>query len=131
MTKYILQSRPYVLSPIIFFVPTIIAAFCAGIFSKIYSRRKHKTRVPFRQIVKDFQETYLDPEYIPAITVFRVYVNVLTSISILAVDFPQYPRRYAKAETYGTGVMDLGGAAEANSLKLETVSPIKACLPGM
>ncbi|NWW49442.1 PIGW protein, partial [Pedionomus torquatus] len=100
-----------VLSPIIFFVPIIIAVFCAGIFSKIYSQRKHESRVPFRQIVREFQKTYLDPEYIPAITVFRVYVNLLTSISILAVDFPQYPRRYAKAETYGTGVMDLGVGA--------------------
>ncbi|NXN21855.1 PIGW protein, partial [Nycticryphes semicollaris] len=100
-----------VLSPIIFLVPIIIAAFCARIFSKIYSQRKHKSRVPFRQTVQEFQETYLDPEYIPAITVFRVYVNLLTSISILAVDFPQYPRRYAKAETYGTGVMDLGVGA--------------------
>ncbi|NXL35007.1 PIGW protein, partial [Glaucidium brasilianum] len=100
-----------VLSPIIFFMPAIIAAFCAGIFFKIYSQRKHETRVPFRQIVKDFQKTYLDPGYIPAITVFRVYVNVLTSISILAVDFPQYPRRFAKAETYGTGVMDFGVGA--------------------
>uniref|UniRef100_A0A8C3PKF1 Phosphatidylinositol-glycan biosynthesis class W protein n=1 Tax=Calidris pygmaea TaxID=425635 RepID=A0A8C3PKF1_9CHAR len=100
-----------VLSPIIFFVPIIIAAFCAGIFSKIYSQRKCESRVPFRQIVQEFQKTYLDAEYIPAITVFRVYVNLLTSISILAVDFPQYPRRYAKTETYGTGVMDLGVGA--------------------
>ncbi|KFQ16734.1 PREDICTED: phosphatidylinositol-glycan biosynthesis class W protein [Merops nubicus] len=100
-----------VLSPILYFMPILIAAFCAGIFSKIYSQRKHKTQVPFRKILRDFQKTSLDPEYIPAITVFRVYVNVLTSISILAVDFPQYPRRYAKAETYGTGVMDLGVGA--------------------
>ncbi|NXY26934.1 PIGW protein, partial [Atrichornis clamosus] len=100
-----------VLSPVIFFMPVILAAFCAGIFSKIYSQRKRETRVPFGQMVKEFQKTYLDPEHIPAITVFRVYVNVLTSISILAVDFPQYPRRYAKAETYGTGVMDLGVGA--------------------
>ncbi|NWW78788.1 PIGW protein, partial [Climacteris rufus] len=100
-----------VLSPIIFFMPLILAAFCAGIFSKIYSQSKREARAPFGQVVKEFQKTYLDPEYIPAITVFRVYVNVLTSISILAVDFPQYPRRYAKAETYGTGVMDLGVGA--------------------
>ncbi|NWR52359.1 PIGW protein, partial [Regulus satrapa] len=100
-----------VLSPIIFFIPFILTAFCAGMFSKIYSQRKREARVPFGQIVKEFQEACLDPECIPAITVFRVYVNVLTSISILAVDFPQYPRRYAKAETYGTGVMDLGVGA--------------------
>ncbi|XP_068066798.1 phosphatidylinositol-glycan biosynthesis class W protein [Anomalospiza imberbis] len=100
-----------VLSPIIFFIPVILAAFCAGIFSKIYSQRKREARVPFGQIVKEFQKACLEPECIPAITVFRVYVNVLTSISILAVDFPQYPRRYAKAETYGTGAMDLGVGA--------------------
>ncbi|NWY70865.1 PIGW protein, partial [Erithacus rubecula] len=100
-----------VLSPIIFFIPVILAAFCAGIFLKIYSRSKRVARAPFVQIVKEFQEAGLDPESIPAITVFRVYVNVLTSISILAVDFPQFPRRYAKAETYGTGVMDLGVGA--------------------
>ncbi|NXM42096.1 PIGW protein, partial [Gymnorhina tibicen] len=100
-----------ILSPIIFFMPVILAAFCAGIFSKIYSQRKREARAPLGQIVKEFHKTYLDPEYIPAITVFRVYVNVLTAISILAVDFPQYPRRYAKAETYGTGVMDLGVGA--------------------
>lgn len=100
-----------VLSPIIFFIPVILAAFCAGIFSKIYSQTKRDARVPFGQIVKEFQKARLDPECIPAITVFRVYINVLTSISILAVDFPQYPRRYAKAETYGTGAMDLGVGA--------------------
>ncbi|NWI14565.1 PIGW protein, partial [Crypturellus soui] len=100
-----------VLSPVIFYVPLVIAAICAGIFSKIYSQRKHDSGVAFRQIVNDFQKTYLDPEYIPSITLFRVYVNVLTSISILAVDFPQYPRRYAKTETYGTGVMDFGVGA--------------------
>ncbi|NXA10501.1 PIGW protein, partial [Sapayoa aenigma] len=100
-----------VLSPIIFSLPVILAAFCAAIFSRICSQRKQESRVPFGQVVKEFQQTSLDPEYIPAITVFRVYVNVLTSISILAVDFPQYPRRFAKAETYGTGVMDLGVGA--------------------
>lgn len=100
-----------VLSSVLFLVPAILTALCAGIFFTIYRQRQRDSQVPFRQIVKDFQNTYLDPDYIPAITVFRVYVNVLTSISILAVDFPQFPRRYAKAETYGTGVMDLGVGA--------------------
>ncbi|NXJ05934.1 PIGW protein, partial [Odontophorus gujanensis] len=100
-----------VLSPVLFLVPAVLAAFCVGIFSTIYQQRQRDTRVPFRQMVKDFQKVYLDPHCVPAITMFRVYVNVLTSISILAVDFPQFPRRYAKAETYGTGAMDLGVGA--------------------
>ncbi|NXS13405.1 PIGW protein, partial [Neodrepanis coruscans] len=97
-----------VLSPVISFIPVILFASCAVVFSKICSQRKRESRVPLGQVVREFQQTPLDPGSIPAITVFRVYVNVLTAISILAVDFPQYPRRFAKAETYGTGVMDLG-----------------------
>ncbi|NXI12524.1 PIGW protein, partial [Irena cyanogastra] len=100
-----------VLSPILLFIPVTLAAFCAGIFSKIYSQRKREARVPFGQIVKEFQKARLDPECIPAITAFRVCINVMTCIGILAVDFPQYPRRYAKAETYGTGAMDFGVGA--------------------
>ncbi|NXU36943.1 PIGW protein, partial [Drymodes brunneopygia] len=100
-----------ILSPILFFIPVLLAASCAAIFSRIYSQRKREARAPFGQIVQEFQKARLDPECIPAITVFRVSVNVMTSISILAVDFPQYPRRFAKAETYGTGVMDLGVGA--------------------
>ncbi|XP_037125877.1 phosphatidylinositol-glycan biosynthesis class W protein isoform X1 [Syngnathus acus] len=45
---------------------------------------------------------------VPFVTIFRVMVNVQTAISILAVDFRVFPRRYAKTETYGTGVMDFG-----------------------
>ncbi|XP_015736156.1 phosphatidylinositol-glycan biosynthesis class W protein isoform X2 [Coturnix japonica] len=91
--------------------PAVLAALCAGIYVTIHRQRQRDSTVPLRQIVRSFQNTRLDPGCIPAITVFRVYVNVLTCISILAVDFPQFPRRYAKAETYGTGIMDLGVGA--------------------
>lgn len=33
---------------------------------------------------------------------------LVTLAAILGVDFPAFPRRYAKAETFGTGLMDAG-----------------------
>ena len=39
---------------------------------------------------------------------FRAYALICTSICILAVDFKVFPRRFCKAETYGTGLMDTG-----------------------
>lgn len=58
-----------------------------------------------------FLRSHLHVDQVPFVTLFRVFVNVKTAISILAVDFAVFPRRYAKTETYGTGVMDFGVGA--------------------
>ncbi|GFN89416.1 phosphatidylinositol-glycan biosynthesis class w protein [Plakobranchus ocellatus] len=39
---------------------------------------------------------------------YRSLVNLMTALAILAVDFPVFPRRLAKSETYGFGGMDNG-----------------------
>ncbi|XP_067394224.1 phosphatidylinositol-glycan biosynthesis class W protein [Emydura macquarii macquarii] len=100
-----------ILSPVLPLLPITTAAFCAGLFYKIYNRRNHYIGTPLKHIINNFLKTGLEPGYIPSVTMFRVSVNILTAINILAVDFPQYPRRYAKTETYGTGAMDFGVGA--------------------
>ncbi|XP_033636407.1 phosphatidylinositol-glycan biosynthesis class W protein-like isoform X1 [Asterias rubens] len=40
-------------------------------------------------------------------TMFRVHGMVASVIAILAVDFQIFPRRFAKTETYGSGLMDV------------------------
>lgn len=51
------------------------------------------------------------PERYPFISGYRAYINIATAIAILAVDFNVFPRRFAKTETYGVSVMDVGVGA--------------------
>ncbi|XP_053703591.1 phosphatidylinositol-glycan biosynthesis class W protein [Synchiropus splendidus] len=64
-----------------------------------------------KNTMRTFLLSHVQFSYVPFVTVFRVFVNIKTAISILAVDFAVFPRRFAKTETYGTGVMDFGVGA--------------------
>uniref|UniRef100_A0A8R1HKJ9 Phosphatidylinositol-glycan biosynthesis class W protein n=1 Tax=Caenorhabditis japonica TaxID=281687 RepID=A0A8R1HKJ9_CAEJA len=45
------------------------------------------------------------------VTYFRSLTMILVTIAILAVDFPIFPRRFAKTEKFGHSIMDVGVSA--------------------
>ncbi|XP_075445597.1 glucosaminyl-phosphatidylinositol-acyltransferase PIGW [Ascaphus truei] len=97
-----------VLSNFLHFVPLVIATMSVLLLCTIYRGRNHYTNIPLQHTCKSLLKAHLENETVPAVTTLRVFINVFTAVSILAVDFPVFPRRYAKTETYGTGVMDFG-----------------------
>lgn len=97
-----------ILSSFVLLEHLAVIIFGAGLFYQIYCRRTCFARMPVQKILEKFLKTSVESEHIPAISCFRVINSAFTAVAILAVDFPLFPRRYAKTELYGTGAMDFG-----------------------
>lgn len=54
--------------------------------------------------VKDHLQT---KDQIPALTIYRSHMLLMTFLAILAVDFPIFPRNLAKCETFGVSLVCL------------------------
>lgn len=72
--------------------------------------REFWTRIRDRPIIshKPIKNEAEGKMKIPFITNYRAIVIYVTVIAILAVDFPIFPRRFAKTKKYGYSLMDIG-----------------------
>lgn len=76
-----------------------ICVACCGILCR---------QVCLTENVTPLLATLVVPDKRPYLTNFRAMMNLITAICILAVDFKVFPRRFAKTETFGYGLMDSG-----------------------
>jgi phosphatidylinositol glycan class W len=81
----------------------IPAASISVIFKKSYPTVKSKKSTTKDELT---DKSFLPRK--PFLTAYRGGMLIITALAILAVDFNVFPRRFAKVETWGTSLMDLG-----------------------
>jgi len=108
LLEWILTTIPILLSLTVwsdYSAHVSLALFVMGVATLLLSQSNKKSKHNLSRI---WDLIVSAPNRAVFLTSFRASMLLVTTICILAVDFPVFPRRFAKTETFGYGLMDLG-----------------------
>ena len=124
----------YSSSPILLDILLVAPAVLLFISPSGRLRRKKPLNLASKDIARSSMKSQdsLDPLPVrPFITAYRGSMIIITCLAILAVDFKIFPRRFAKVETWGTSLMDMGVGSFVFSAGIVAARPVlKECFTG-
>ncbi|OLY81010.1 GPI-anchored wall transfer protein 1 [Smittium mucronatum] len=84
----------------------IVNSFLAGYALGLLNSKPKYVKSSFPNVSSS--QKFPSKEHNGYLSVYRGTMMILTCFSILAVDFPIFPKRFAKTELYGQSLMDVG-----------------------
>ncbi|KAM0329343.1 hypothetical protein ACHAQA_004649 [Verticillium albo-atrum] len=133
VVDYLLNVGTLLLSTTLYAnTPLLLWALLLGPALLIYllprSQARRKPVVPPKNAVKHTADVASGPlstlSLKPFLTNYRGGMLIVTCLAILAVDFRIFPRRFAKVETWGTSLMDMGVGAFVFSAGVVAARPV-------
>ncbi|KAK2608445.1 Glucosaminyl phosphatidylinositol (GlcN-PI) nositol acylation protein [Conoideocrella luteorostrata] len=109
---FLLATTLYASTPMLLII--FLLAPVASVYMMPPQTRRHKKKTPPKGRGSNSNSNDNNSNALAAIpikaflTSYRGAMMVMTCVSILAVDFRLFPRRFAKVETWGTSLMDMG-----------------------
>jgi len=108
MADFITLVVPFLLTVTCCSDPEYLAALVAGMatLTAVLLTAGRKTSPAQPRFHEELMST--GGGHLPFVTNYRATALLTTAVCILAVDFPVFPRRFAKTESFGYGLMDVG-----------------------